>query len=186
MIGAGVGVALLLFHPSTAAAAPTDGCPESTGHLGIEVGADGVVSGSGAGAVGALGFRFLARPQLAATLDIGFGLEGTGPSAEDRWWTIPSLAWVVPIGPATLDVGGGLGIGTVSGYGSASAFFSAPFAPHWHFTTPTARAYLTLSLPVSARLDLFARAEVGSLLTSASSADATWEGLALGVRFRVL
>jgi hypothetical protein len=120
---------------------------------------------------------------------VGYGLLTAPPTVQDRWWVMPAVAWVIPAGPVRLDLGAGAGVGTSSGYVSWSDYAARPFTPVWHFTVPAARAHLTAAVAVTPHLDLFARADVASLVfvgSPSGAMDTTWFALWIGVQPRLL
>jgi hypothetical protein len=137
-------------------------------------------AGTSGGALSA-GVRLSLGSHLAASADLGYGLLGAPVGIDDRWWLIPSIAWVVPLGGASLDLGAGLGVGTVSGYASWSDYLAAPFTPVWHTTSPATRLHLGVAVPFTRKVDLFARMEAASLLASGTAAkDDVWGGFWVG------
>ncbi len=149
------------------------------GYLGSPTGCGGDVT---------LALRAGLFSHLAASLDLGYGLLGTRTEAQDRWWAIPSIAVVIPVGRATFDLGAGAGLGTASGYDSWSAYAALPFGPSWHVTTLAAQAHVLGSIPLTRQAGVFARLDAGSLFGVAGrpAADVSWYGLAVGVRARLL
>jgi hypothetical protein len=134
------------------------------------------------------GVRYAILPHLALSADLGYGLLNAGPIDEDRWWVIPSVAWVMHAGRVTFDFGGGAGVGTASGYASWSAYFARPFDPTWAVTAPAVRAHATLAYALDPRLDVFVRPEIASLLGATSRpelTDSTWVGVWVGVQTRL-
>ena len=92
---------------------------------------------------------------------------------------------------ATFDIGAGLGLGTASGYGSASEYTSHPLTATWEFQLePAVRAHAIAAFTVSRSLDVFARADAAALVlphgSNAGPSDSTWLLFSLGARFRVL
>src|SRR6185312_14382354 len=157
---------------------------------------DGLSVYAGAGALGspgtfgsdvALGLRLRAAPHVALDLDTAYGLVGSAGVAQDRWWAIPGVAAVLPLGDATLDLGAGVGVGTTSGYDSWAAYEAAPFEPEWHHTVAAGQVHLALTIPLGCGVDAMARAQAGTLLGVARlpAADGAWFGLTLGVQVRV-
>ncbi len=111
----------------------------------------------------------LAR-HLGLSFDYGFGLVQGASDFEDRWWLIPSLELSVPKGPVRLDLGGGFGLATSSGYPNGATFFDGPFKPVWAFQlAPAARAYVSASYVLDPRWQLFARLDAGTLLLGGNS-----------------
>ena len=172
--------------------APTS-VPTVTSHdehalnLGLFVGADYLTSLNANGGALSAGLRLGVFRHFAASLDIGYGLLTAFHSIDDRWWAIPSVAFVLPVGPGTLDLGGGVGFGTVSGYVSSSEYFARPFTPTWHITAAAVRAHAVFAFPITSRFDLFGRAEVATLLsgTPPAGTDAFWVGLSFGFQVRL-
>ena len=156
----------------------------------------GLFAGAGyLGSPGAEGGAFLAGLRLgvdrhfAASLDLGYGLLSAAPTTQDRWWLIPAASLVIPVGKVRFDVGAGAGVGTSSGYVSWSDYAARPFTPVWHYTVPAVRGHVTAAMELTPSLEVFARADVASLLTVASQAqatDTTWFALWLGVQPRLL
>jgi hypothetical protein len=157
----------------------------------------GLFAGVGAlGSPGATGGAFLSGLRLgvgrhfAASVDLGYGLLTAPPTIQDRWWLMPSAALVIPAGSVRLDLGLGAGVGTSSGYVSWSDYDARPFTPIWHYTVPAVRAHALAAIPVAHNLDLFARADVASLLSAGSSPggamDTTWFALWIGLEPRLL
>ena len=167
--------------------------------LSLFVGA-GVLASTGAvGAQVSGGVRWRTRRNLAVELDTGYGLLDGSNEKQDRWWLIPSVAYVLPLARVELELGGGLGLGICSGYPSWAAYFAAPFSPPWAFQlVPTARAQLVPSLPLSAKTSVYSRLEVAALLLGGNGlgfrdhnpnpqlSQTTWASLSFGVRFDVL
>jgi len=134
------------------------------------------------------GLRLAVGRRFAASLDLGYGLLNAPPIDEDRWWVIPSVALVIPAGRVTFDFGGGVGVGTASGYASWSSYFAQPFMPTWAVTAPAARAHATIAVALDRKLDLFVRPEVASLLAAnrPSLTDTVWVGLVIGFQTRLM
>jgi hypothetical protein len=168
-------------------AAFADESAKAPARLDLYTGATYLQSAAAAGAAAAVGLRWLPIAHLAVSADLGYGLQGGPDAYEDRWWAIPSLALVIPLGTASLDLGAGVGVGTVSGYASWPQYFASPFGPVWHVTTAAARGHATFALPISRSLALFARVEVASLLVSPSNGDdIVWGGLWIGVQIPLI
>lgn len=180
----------------TAAVAAAD---DSSQKLGLFAGA-GYLGGaeSHGGALNA-GVRLATGRHFAFSFDLGYGLINTPRSAQDRWWLIPSAAFVVPLGRTRIDLGAGLGLGASSGYSNWADYGDAPFDPSWAFQlVPTARGHAMVTTSVSRRLELFARLDVASLLLDGNKiglregnprptlADTLWINLWLGVQLGVL
>jgi hypothetical protein len=147
------------------------------------------------GSPGADGGAFLGGLRLglgrhfAASVDLGYGLESAPSTMQDRWWVIPAASLVIPAGSVRIDLGAGAGVGTSSGYVSWSDYAARPFTPIWHYTVPAVRAHLGAAMSLSPGLDVFARADVASLLAVGSQAgamDTTWFALWVGVQPRLL
>jgi hypothetical protein len=158
-----------------------------------------LASPGGAGAALSAGLRYSPWRYVSFGFDLGYGLLDTKVSEQDRWWLVPTVAGVLPLGRVRLELGAGLGLGTASGYPSWSAFRAAPFAPAWAFQlAPLARGHAQVSLAISERVEVFGRLEVGGLLLEGnrigfrdnnprpSLAETTWGQLALGAQFGVL
>lgn len=190
--------ALCLAIATTASAAQAQGAPSDSdsaanhdhgpGRLDLTVGAGYLGSPGAYGEAFSTGLRLAIHRGFAVSLDLGYGLLNAPPIDEDRWWVIPSIAVVIPAGRATFDFGGGLGVGTASGYASWSTYFARPFDPTWALTAPAARAHATLAYTLSPRLAVFVRPEIASLLAASRPriTDTTWVGLVLGFETRLL
>jgi hypothetical protein len=114
---------------------------------------------------------------------------------QDRWWLIPSMAFVIPVAVGgrrlTFDLGMGLGAGTSSGYSSWSRYVERPFAADWEFQlAPTYRVHGIASLEVARSVEIFARADAAAMIlppgSGPSVTDSTWVLLSLGARFDLL
>lgn len=206
LAGAAVLVSLLggVAAPAGAAEPPAGSSPAPPpravpDRLAFLVGAGYVGSPGLHGADVTFGLRYRPLAHLALSLDLGYGVEGGDSGVQDRWWIMPSVALVVPVGAATLDLGAGLGLGASSGYRSLPAYVAAPFDPIWAYQlVPTVRLHAMISLPVGRRVDLFLRVDAATLLLDGNSfgsrvgdphpglADTIWYGLAVGARFRLL
>jgi hypothetical protein len=171
---------------STAQLATAADAPKRLSFL---IGAGSLDSPGAAGGALWTGLRLALGRHLAVSTDLGYGLVGAAPSAQDRWWLIPALAAVIPLGPVRVDIGAGAGVGTSSGYPTWSKYLDAPFAPIWHDTVPIVRAHASAALPLEPNLDVFARAEVASLLNAGphdGTVDTLWVALWVGVQVGVL
>lgn len=165
----------------------------------------GYLTTSGAnGAALSAGVRLALGSYFALGFDLGYGVLAMQPGAsvggyatgmEDRWWLIPSMAGVIPVHfgklPATFDVGVGLGLGTASGYQSASEYASHPFTADWEFQlVPAARAHAIAAFTMSRTFELFARADAAALVlphgVGTGVGDSTWLMFSIGTRFRAL
>ena len=165
----------------------------------------GYLTTSGAnGAAMTAGVRLALGNYFALGFDLGYGVlamqsgvsvGGVTTGMEDRWWLIPSMAGVIPVHfgkiAATLDIGVGLGLGTASGYQSASEYASHPFTADWEFQlVPAARGHAIAAFSVSRTLELFARADAAALVlphgVGTGVGDSTWLMFSLGTRFRAL
>jgi hypothetical protein len=176
----------------SARGAPPEGEINPDPRLGFQVAAVGLASPGAYGAALGSGLRLRLGSYFAASFDLGYGLTGSSPGMQDRWWVFPSVAGIVPAGPLRLDLGAGFGVATSSGYISWPDYVAAPFTPVWHFTVPALRAHIAAALPVRRDLDLYARLEVVSLLLVGSpNADAElvntlWLGFWIGIQYRLL
>jgi hypothetical protein len=155
--------------------------------------ASGFLASPGAnGAAMALGARVGVGQHVVVALDLGYGVLGaaTGPTVQDRWWIIPSVALAIPIGPVRLELGGGFGLGASSGYVSWSAYVAKPFTPIWAYQLmPTLDAHAAAAIDLGPKLGLFARLDAAKLLASGSDRapmDTTWGMLSSGATARVL
>jgi hypothetical protein len=177
--------ALLLCASSLAWAQPVPAPGASP--LGVWVGGDFLLDANAGGASLVAGLRYQPFAHFSVSFDVGYGLLAGPPGVEDRWWAIPSVAFVNRLGPTTFDCGAGFGVGTVSAYSSLSSYVAQPFDPTSHTTAPALRLHAMVIVPRTPGLDLFARLEVATLLASGSSwSDALWAGVSLGVQFHLL
>jgi len=138
--------------------------PAHQARLSLFVGTGVLASAVGPGASVEGGARLSAARHLAVSLDVGYGILGSG-AAQDRWWLIPSLAFTGTLGPLRLDLGAGLGLGICSGYSAWSKYWSAPFSPDWaDQLAPTARVHAGVALPLTEKLQLYGRVEATTLV----------------------
>jgi hypothetical protein len=167
--------------------------------LGVTAATSYLASGAGSGVAVSAGVRLAMGPHAALGADLGYGVLSAPSATEDRWWIIPTIAWVIPVERTRLDVGAGVGVGASSGYGSFAEYTSGPFSPVWAFQlVPAARAHVMAATPLGRDVDLFVRFEAASLLLSGkqlgfrhvsanpSASDTTWFDLGAGVQFRLL
>jgi hypothetical protein len=160
--------------------------------LGVFEGVGYLGSPGAHGATFAAGLRLGLATHFAASVDLGYGLLSTFAGMQDRWWVMPSLAFVTMASPVRFDVGVGAGVGTSSGYASWSDYAGAPFAPTWHFTVPAVRAHGIAAIRLTRDVDVFVRADVASLLLTGPAGpytgvmDTTWVALWLGFQHRLL
>jgi len=179
-------------EPSLVAPAPVLAAPlpePQPDKLAFLIGAGSLNSPGAAGGALWTGLRLALGPHFAGSMDLGYGLLGTAPSAQDRWWLIPALAVVIPAGPVRVDLGVGAGVGTSSGYPAWSNYLHEPFAPTWHDTVPIVRAHASAALEIKRNVDVFARAEVASLLFAGShdgTLDRLWLSLWVGLEVGIL
>jgi hypothetical protein len=185
--GLAAGLTLSGFAEAAESAPTSRDAPHSTA-LSVFAATDYLASPGAHGGAFSFGARLGVGDHFAGGLDLGYGLLDANDGAQDRWWVLPTIALVLPTGPATIDLGAGLGVGTASGYASWSGYLAAPFTPAWHYTVPAARLHLDVAFPCSRGLDVFLRAEAATLLgvQGASAEDSVWTGLSIGVRARVL
>ena len=145
-------------------------------------------SGANGGALGT-GVRWAVARHFALGFDLGYGLLATGAGMQDRWWLVPSMAVVFPVGRVSFDVGAGLGLGTASGYASWSEYAAHPFQADWEFQLePAARAHVIAAYALGPTLELFARAEAAALVlphdaSPGGTTNSTWAMFSLGTRF---
>jgi hypothetical protein len=199
--------ALLLVAPATIwlteRAAYSDGAaPEretAQQRLGVSVATSYLASGAGSGVAVTSGLRLSLGTRAALGADLGYGVLSAPPGAQDRWWIMSSIAWVVPTDYARLDLGVGLGLGAASGYASFADYTSKPFSPDWAFQlVPAARAHVMWATPLGRDFDLFARIEIAALLLSGTQigfrhgdpnpgpGDTMWFDIGAGVQFGLL
>lgn len=144
--------------------------------LGLFAGAGYLKSTDGHGAVLTTGVRLDVARHFAVGFDLGYGVFQTPRDFQDRWWLMPSIAFVQPVGRATLDLGGGIGLAASSGYDDGQDFLAAPFDPSWALQLiPAGRLHARIGYAFSPAVEIFTRLEVGALLL---------EGHELGFRSR--
>jgi hypothetical protein len=158
-----------------------------------------LASGAGNGVAISTGLRLALGTHAALGADLGYGVLSAPSATQDRWWIIPTVAWVIPVERGRLDVGAGLGVGASSGYASFADYTGGPFSPAWAFQlVPAVRAHVMGATPLGRDVDLFVRVEAASLLLSGTGigfrhgnanpgfADTTWFDLGAGVQFRLM
>ncbi len=151
------------------------------------------------GAAATAGVRLAMGRLFALGFDLGWGVVATSTVVHDRWWLMPTAAFVIPVGRVRIDLGAGLGFATASGYDSMDAFLAAPFMPVWAFQlVPAVRGHVGGAVTLSDSIDGFLRLDAGSLLLEGQKLgfrdgnpnptimDTTWFGLSVGVAFRLL
>ncbi len=162
----------------------------------------GYLGGPGpGGAAFVMGLRSRPAQHLALSFDVGYSALAAQQGVQDRWWLIPSVALVMPVGSGDtqLEAGVGVGLGASSGYASGADYAAAPFSPVWAFQmVPAARLHAGFSTRLSRGLALFARVDMAALVLEDNSlgsrvgnpnpslADTTWVDLLAGVRFGLL
>jgi hypothetical protein len=167
--------------------------------LGVSAATAYLVSGAGSGVAVSSGLRLTLGTRAALGADLGYGVLTASSSTQDRWWAMPTIAWVSRVDNAHLDVGAGFGVGASSGYASLADYVGRPFSPVWAFQlVPAARGHVVVAAPFGHDCDIFARIEAATLLLSGSQlgfrhgnaspgpADTTWFDVAAGVQFRLL
>jgi hypothetical protein len=167
--------------------------------LGVSAATSYLASGAGSGVAVSSGLRLTLGPHAALGADLGYGVLSATSATQDRWWIIPTIAWVVPTEYMHLDLGVGLGVGASSGYASFGDYAGSPFSPAWAFQlVPAARAHVMWSTPLGRELDAFARVDVAALVLSGTQlgfrhgdpnpgpGDTTWFTIGAGVQFRLL
>ena len=193
----------LAFIPTTAHAESSDAeitrAPSSRStSLGVYSGLGYLGVNDVNGAAFLVGSRLAVSRHFAFSFDFGWGAQKVVDSAavQDRWWLMPSAAFVIPVGAARIDLGVGLGVATTSGYDSSSTFFAAPFDPKWAFQlNPAGRLQAAVMLPVSEHVDLYVRPETGMLFGNGAVGlhkgnedpplrDVSWAALFIGAHYR--
>ena len=197
-----LGALALLSGARVAAADPPVPAPDASSLAPREVATKlsgfvsaGYLTTSGANGLAlSTGVRLAVGPRFALGFDLGYGLLATDAGMQDRWWFIPSMAFVVPAHfgarAASFDFGVGLGLGTSSGYASWATYAAHPFTAAWEFQLePTVRTHVIASIAVSRSLELFARADAAALVlphgSNANATDSTWLLFSLGTRFEL-
>ena len=157
-------VVVLFSAVSSATEIATTLTPEPQ-RLGVYAGLGYLASPGTNGTAFSTGARLAIGRHFALNLDLGYGVLTAASNTQDRWWIIPTAAFVLPAGRVRFDLGAGLGLGTSSGYPTMSSFLSAPFMPAWAFQlVPIAKVHLMASTPLTPNVEVFARAELLSLL----------------------
>jgi hypothetical protein len=169
--------------------------PQREPRWSVFVGTGLLASSVGPGAAIEGGVRLSAARHLAISLDVGYGILGSG-AAQDRWWLMPSVAFTGTLGPLRVDLGAGVGLGICSGYSAWSKYWSAPFSPDWADQLgPTARVHAGVALPLTAKVQLYGRLEATTLVpvfgfrandANVTFADRSSLDLVLGVQLGVL
>lgn len=167
--------------------------------LGVFVGLGYLAAPGANGSAASAGIRLAMGRHAALGFDLGWGVISAKKVVHDRWWLMPTLAVVIPVGRVRFDLGAGLGFATASGYDDINQFAGAPFSPVWAFQlVPAARGHLMGTMQLNQTFDAFARLDVGSLLLDGNSVglrngnpnpglmDTMWMNLSLGVAFRLL
>jgi hypothetical protein len=154
---------------------------------------------AGHGAALEAGVRVPLGEHLALAFDLGYGVLHDGATVEDRWWLIPSLAWVARTVRLRFDFGAGAGLGASSGYASFADYTSGPFSPVWAYQlVPAVRGHAIAAMPLTRTTDAFVRLDVAALLLSGNAigsrvgdpeprlADTSWMTLSIGAAFALL
>ncbi|MBK7863852.1 MAG: hypothetical protein IPJ65_35645 [Archangiaceae bacterium] len=137
---------------------------EARRELGLFVGTGVLATPQGVGGPAQLGVRLQLARHFAVGFDGGYALISASPHLQDRWWLMPALAVVVPLGRLELDLGAGVGLGTSSAFGSWDAFAHDRNAWELGFY-PAVRVHAVASFPLTARLEVYLRAEAAALVT---------------------
>lgn len=178
--------------------ASSDAKLEEPARLSLFTSAGWLTTSGGNGGALATGVRYAIGRHFALGFNLGYGIMATdSPTAkmEDRWWFIPSMAVVLParVGkyPLAFDIGAGLGLGTSSGYTTASDYTAHPLSADWEFQLePAVRAHAIAAIRVSRTLEIFTRFEAAALVlphgSSPTATDSTWMMLSVGTRFGLL
>ncbi len=187
-----MGIILVLMLMSATASA------QQLGHLDTWVAVGYLSSFDGAGTALSGGVSFDLGRYVAAGFDLGYGVLGDSTDVQDRWWLMPTLALVLPLSHARLELGAGFGFGAASGYRDMGAFVQAPFDPEWAYQlVPMVRGHLGATIELSADVDGWARVEVASLTLDRTSlgsrvlnptprtTDTLWVHVAVGTSFHV-
>jgi hypothetical protein len=165
--------------------------------VGLQVGLGQLLAAPGYGPALTTGVRVRFTEHFVGMFDAGYGVLATGPTTQDRWWLMPSLALTFPVASLRVDLGAGVGLGASSGYANLPAFLKSPFGPDWAFQlVPAARVHASVAMPVSQHFTVFARLEAASLFLQGTSigsrngqqqndsfANDTWVHFALGGEF---
>ncbi len=175
---------------------PVDPGPQK---LGVFLGLGYLGSPGASGSAVNAGVRLGLGRHAALGFDLGWGLITASPIVHDRWWLMPTVAFVIPVGRVRFDLGAGVGLATSSGYSDIAEFLGAPFMPDWAFQlVPAARGHGMATVQLTDTFDGFARLDVGSLLLDGNTIgfrdgnprpsimDTMWINLSLGVAFRLL
>ena len=159
-------------------------------------------SGPGGGAVDA-GLRTVVTTHTpwswALSFDLGYSAFFARQGVQDRWWLMPDVALVHPVGIASLKAGAAAGLGAASGYSSAGDYAAGPFSPTWAYQlVPAFRLHVGASMPIGPRTEMFVRLDGAGLWMRGNSVgsrvgvadpglgDVAWVDALVGVRFGVL
>lgn len=150
------------------------------------------------GAALGAGLRLGIGSCAALGVDLGYGVIVGSMDTQDRWWIMSSAAWVVPVGPVELELGGGLGLAATSGYRDLDHFVRDPFMPTWAYQlVPALRVHVGATTALDRNVDGFVRLEAGSVLLDhndiglrdapgqPSLTDQIWLNLAVGTAFHL-
>jgi hypothetical protein len=138
---------------------------EAPQKLGVLVAASYLGNGVAGGVALSSGVRFAMGEHVALSAQLGYGVLSGPATTQDRWWMLPTIAWVLPADPVRVDVGVGLGLGASSGYDSFAGYLRAPFSPTWSFQlVPAALAHIMTMTSLGRRVDVFIRVEAVTLL----------------------
>jgi hypothetical protein len=146
------------------------------------VGPTALASPDGVGSAMQTGARVELTRHFALGFDFGYGLMSAAPRLQDRWWLMPSAAFVLPLGRLRLELGAGLGLGTSSAFASWTDYSHDHNDWEWQ-AVPTVRAHAMAGFALTERLGLYARAEAAAMLYRGplSVAQSTWLDLGAGV-----
>ncbi len=144
-----------------------------------------------------LGTRLALGRYSAVRFDIGYGVMGGSRSLEDRWWLIPSFAFVVPVDRLRVELGVGVGLATSSGYTSFDAFVREPFDDDWAYQLiPAIRGHAALWLELGDDADAYVQIDAGGLVTEGNdiglrvgnpnAAQRVWATLTVGTSLNLL
>ncbi len=134
-------------------------------HLHAFVGGGYLTTPGGQGAAVVGGMRYSIGRHFAVSLAASYGSLN---SIQDRWWVMPTIAWVIPAGAFRFDFGAGVGSSTATAFASWSDY--SRDQPMWvNEAVPSFRLNAIVAAPISPGFELFARADATMQLLEQTS-----------------
>ena len=151
------------------------------------------------GAVGGsvfVGVRLGIVTHAAFSFDLGYGTMSASPAIQDRWWLMPSVAFVIPTAPGHIDLGVGLGLATATGFASWRDYLADQTTYSFQLV-PAVRAHAVAAFALTRRVALFFRVGAGALVLDGNSIgirdgparplkEVAWVSLSIGVELSLL